>query len=277
MATVRELLLRAADLPAESARLDTEILLSHSLGRSRGWLYTWPEARVEAQQQALFEGLLARRREGEPVAYLIGLREFWSLQLKVTDATLIPRPETETLVAWALELPLPAATPVLDMGTGSGAIALAVASERNAWNVTAVDNSSPALEIARVNAERHGLGRVRFLQSDWFSALAAERFGLILANPPYIDVNDPHLERGDLRFEPRCALAAPGQGFADLRRLIEAAPAHLCPAGWLLLEHGSEQGAGVRALLQSAGFDAVETRCDLAGLERVSGGCLHAE
>ena len=277
METVRELLGKAAGLPSASARRDTEILFSHCLARPRSWLYTWPEEAVAAEEQALFEELLARRGRGEPVAYLLGSREFWSLQLAVTDATLIPRPETETLVAWALELPLQASAAVLDLGTGSGAIALAVASERSAWRVTAVDSSARALDVARANAARHAPNRLRLLQSDWFSALATERFELVLANPPYVDPDDPHLERGDLRFEPRSALASPEQGFADLRRVITAAPAHLASGGWLLLEHGSEQGDGVRDMLRCAGFVAVETRSDLAGLERVSGGCLDAE
>ncbi|MCB1842298.1 MAG: peptide chain release factor N(5)-glutamine methyltransferase [Halioglobus sp.] len=277
VSTVRELLARSVELPPDSARRDAEILLCHTLGRSRSWLYAWPEAEVAAQQQAVFEQLLARRAAGEPVAYLTGTREFWSLALKVTDATLIPRPETEILVEWALALPLPSGASVLDLGTGSGAIALALASERPAWQVTAVDSSAQALAIAADNAACHGLSRVRFLPSDWFAALPGERFNLLLANPPYIDAADPHLQRGDVRFEPRAALVAPEGGLADIRRLIDGAAEHLLPGGWLLLEHGSEQGASVRALLQDAGFFAPQTRLDFAGLERISGGCLHAE
>ena len=277
MSTVRELLARSAELPADSARRDAEILLCHSLGRSRSWLYAWPEAEVATDQQACFERLLARRATGEPVAYLTGTREFWSLALTVSHATLIPRPETEVLVEWALALPLPVNAGVLDLGTGSGAIALALASERPAWQVTAVDSSTQALAVAAGNAARHGLGQVRFLQSDWFAALPGERFDLLLANPPYIDAADPHLQRGDVRFEPRAALVASEGGLAEIRRLIGAAADHLQPGGWLLLEHGSQQGASVRALLQDAGFHAPQTRLDLAGLERISGGCLHAE
>lgn len=277
MSTVRELLQGAVRLPGDSARRDAEILLCHCLDKTRSWLYTWPEAEVVGADAARFDTLMARRESGEPVAYLTGQREFWSLQLTVNEHTLIPRPETETLVEWALELPLPEDARALDLGTGSGAIALAVASERPGWQVTAVDSSAAALAVARTNAQRMGLQRVDCLQSDWYQALAGQRFNLLLSNPPYVDPDDLHLRHGDLRFEPRAALAADRGGVADLETLVAGAPSHLSGGGWLLLEHGFTQGDEVRALLRDRGFSAVSTRADIGGQERISGGCWHAE
>ena len=277
MATVQELLRRARELPGEESRRDVEVLLGHCLDRSRTWLYSWPEAEVSDAQAARFGQLLAQRRNGTPIAYLTGHREFWSLDLEVNPQTLIPRPETETLVEWALALPLPDTAEVLDLGTGSGAIALALASERPLWRVSGVDDSAGALQVARANAARLGLRRVRFLASDWYAALGGQCFDLLVSNPPYIDPDDPHLGRGDLPFEPRTALVASASGLADLERLVAGAPSHLRAGGWLLLEHGWEQGAAVRALLSGAGFGAVETRRDLAGRERVTGGRRDAE
>tara|TARA_R110002073_G_scaffold92997_3_gene217586 strand:- start:7153 stop:7986 length:834 start_codon:yes stop_codon:yes gene_type:complete len=277
MSTVQELLRSGADLPSDSARRDTEILLCHCLGKSRAWLYTWPEKTVAADCERRFTQLLAERRRGRPVAYLIGEREFWSLTLTVNEATLIPRPETETLVAWVLELALPDDARVLDLGTGSGAIALAVAAERPLWQVTAIDSSADALEVVRANAARHGLQRVSIVQSDWYQSVRHDRFDALLANPPYIDSGDPHLTRDDVRFEPRAALVSAQRGLADLRHLITGAPAQLREGGWLLLEHGFDQAQAVRSMLCGAGFSGVDTRCDAAGLERISGGCWHAD
>ena len=277
MATVRELLRCGDDLPGDSARRDAEILLGHCLDRSRSWLYTWPEREVAVAQDQQYRRLLAARRHGQPIAYLVRQREFWSLPLEVDHHTLIPRPETETLVSLALALPLPADARVLDLGTGSGAIALALASERPGWQVSAVDASAGALAVARRNAARLALQRVSFVQSDWYSAVAGERFHLLVANPPYIDAGDEHLVQGDVRFEPRTALVAADAGLADLARLVAGASAQLHPAGWLLLEHGCGQGEAVRDLLRVAGFGEVTTHNDLAGLERISGGCRYAE
>lgn len=272
MTTVAACLRAGDDLPGDSARRDAEILLGHLLGKPRSWLYAWPEQPLTEAQADGYAALLERRRAGVPVAYLTGQREFWSLSLRVTEATLIPRPETETLVEWALELTLPPTAAVLDLGTGSGAIALALAAERRGWRVTATDASAAALAVAEDNARRLCPGRIRCLQSDWFAALAGERFDLVVSNPPYVESDSPWLASGDVRFEPRSALVAGSTGLDDLRQLADAAPAHLRPGGWLLLEHGFQQGRAVRQLLVDAGFVEVATRCDLAGLERITGG-----
>jgi release factor glutamine methyltransferase len=256
---------------------DAEILLSHCLRKSRTWLYTWPDAPVTAGDIAQFTALLARRRNGEPVAYLVGHREFWSLDLEVASGTLIPRPDTETLVEWALELPLCDSAQVLDLGTGSGAIALALASERGGWQVQGVDLNQAAVALAKRNAARCRLSHVTFAQSDWFAGVSGKRFDLLVSNPPYIDSGDEHLSRGDLRFEPSSALVSGQSGLADIAHIVAAAPAHLLARGWLLLEHGFAQGPAVRQLLATHGFTDIMTRSDLAGRERVSGGRWSAD
>lgn len=261
----------AAQLPVEAARIEAEVLLAHALGRSRSWLYAHADDPLEAAAEQRFAALLAQRLRGEPVAHVVGHREFWSLTLSVNVDTLIPRPETERLVELALErLPPGQARTVLDLGTGSGAIALAIASERPHARVTAVDASAGALALAQKNAARLGLGRVRFLGGDWYSPVADERFDLIVSNPPYIAEDDPHLEQGDLRFEPRTALASGADGLDDMRRIVEAATGHLQPEGWLLVEHGWSQGDAVRALFTAAGLVAVATATDLEARERVT-------
>jgi release factor glutamine methyltransferase len=260
----------AAGLGGDEARLEAELLLAHALQRPRSWLYAHAGDELGAETQALFAQLLARRAGGEPVAMITGRRGFWTLDLEVDASTLVPRPETERLVELALErLPADRDAAVLDLGTGTGAIALAIARERPQARVTAVDASAAALAVAGRNAVAHGL-RLRLLEGDWFAPVAGERFALIASNPPYIAEDDPHLEQGDLRFEPRTALAAGADGLDDLRRIIADAPAHLEAGGWLLVEHGWDQGAAVRALFAAAGFSDIATAADLEARDRIT-------
>lgn len=255
-------------------RADAEALLLHALGRDRAWLFAHGREPVRPGMAADFRALVRRRRDGEPVAYLTGRRGFWTLDLAVSSATLIPRPETERLVELALErLHATAELAIADLGTGSGAIALALASERPRARVVAVDASAAALAVAQANAAAHGLKQVQFRLGSWLAPLAGERYDLIASNPPYIAADDPHLAQGDLRFEPRSALAAGGDGLDDVRAIVRAAPEHLLPGGWLLLEHGLDQGPAVADLLRARGFAAVETWQDLEARDRVSGGC----
>lgn len=252
-------------------RADAQWLLLHVLGRGRGWLFAHAGDALAASDGAAFAALVARREAGEPVAYLTGRRGFWTLDLAVTPATLIPRPETELLVELALaRIPPDAPARVADLGTGSGAIALALASERPRTQVVATDASAAALAVARANAASHGLGNVDFRAGSWWAPLAAERFDLIASNPPYIEAGDPHLDRGDLRFEPAAALASGADGLDDLRVIAAQAPAHLQVGGWLLVEHGWNQGAAVRGLFTAAGLVDVDTARDLEGRERVT-------
>jgi|SRR5450830_375697 len=273
--TIIASLLRAADLPdSPTARLDAELLLAAALGKSRSYLHTWPEKIVSSEAALAFSDFLVRRRGGEPVAYILGQQGFWKLDLEVAPHTLIPRPDTELLVEAALEL-LPA-TParVLDLGTGSGAIALALANERPAWNVTAVDRVPEAVALAERNRQRLGLNNATVLSSHWFSALDGQRFQLIISNPPYIASSDPHLAQGDVRFEPASALVAGADGLDDLRLIIAQAPKHLEADGWLMLEHGYDQAEAVRELLSAQGFSEVHSRTDLGGHQRISLGRL---
>ncbi len=262
---------KAALRLAEEGREDAEYLMAHALGQSRSWLFAHANDELPAEALAQFEKWIARRERGEPVAYLLGTRGFWRLDLAVTPDTLIPRPETERLVELALDrLPPHAAKLAADLGTGSGAIALALAHERPMLQVLATDVSAGALAVAQGNALANGLNRVQFAQGAWFSALGGRRFDLIVSNPPYIEDRDPHLERGDLRFEPRTALASGTDGLDDLRIIIAGAPAHLVPGGSLLVEHGWNQGERVARLFVAAGFSDVATVQDWEGRDRVT-------
>lgn len=255
---------------SDSPRRDAEILLGFVTGKSRTFILAFGETRLTAGQQQQLDALLARREHGEPVAHLVGVREFWSLPLFVSPATLIPRPDTECLVEQALNhLP---GTPcrILDLGTGTGAIALALASERPDCQVTAVDVVAEAVALAQRNAEHLGIGNVDIRQSHWFSALAGQTFSLIVSNPPYIDEQDPHLAQGDVRFEPLSALVAADHGLADLEIIIKDAPGYLLPGGWLLLEHGWQQGELVRNLFTRHGWRQVATCRDYGDNERLT-------
>ena len=266
-----------ADLAAvtdSNPRLDAEILLAFVLGRDRTWLYTRSDRRLTPGETAAYRTLITRRRAGIPIAHLVGEREFWSLRLRVTPDTLIPRPDTETLVEQALELIVEdELADILDLGTGSGAIALALGHERRRARVIATDLSCAALRVARSNATRLRIENVAFLAGTWYEPLADyARFDLIASNPPYIAAADPHLVRGDVAHEPRSALAAGADGLDDLAAIIDTAPRHLKAGGWLLVEHGENQGEAVRALLNDAEFDRVTTRKDLGDRDRVSFG-----
>jgi release factor glutamine methyltransferase len=252
-------------------RVDAEHLLAHVLQRPRTWLFTHASDPAPADAAERFPALVARRLAGEPVAYLTGTQGFWTLDLEVTPATLVPRPETELLVELALaRIRARTAARIADLGTGSGAIALAIARERPEARVVATDASAAALDVARRNAVRNGIANVEFRAGDWLAPLAGGRFDLIASNPPYIADGDTHLDEGDLRFEPPTALSSGADGLDALRTIIAGAPARLVPGGWLLLEHGWEQGATVRALLVAGGFVEVETARDLEGRERTS-------
>ncbi|MGV6397096.1 peptide chain release factor N(5)-glutamine methyltransferase [Pseudomonas caspiana] len=274
--TIIASLLRSAELPdSPTARLDVELLLAAALGKPRSFLHTWPERIVSSEAALKFASYLQRRQTGEPVAYILGQQGFWKLDLEVAPHTLIPRPETEMLVEAALEL-VPAFAPaqVLDLGTGTGAIGLALASERPAWHVTAVDRVLEAVALAERNRQRLQLDNAQVMSSHWFDSVQDKRFDLIISNPPYIAAEDPHLVTGDVRFEPNSALVAGAEGLDDLRLIIDQAPAHMRPEGWLLLEHGYDQGAAVRDLLSSHGFEKIQTRRDLGDHERITFGRL---
>lgn len=273
MPEVRQLLAEATTRLGD--RAEAAILLAHALGKPRSWLLAHADDPADTAGAAAFAALVERRAAGEPVAYLTGHRGFWTLDLEVTPATLIPRPETELLVELALaKLPREGAPRVADLGTGSGAIALAIARECPHTRVLATDASAAALAVARRNAEANRIRNVGFAQGDWFAALGEERFDLIVSNPPYIAADDPHLERGDLRFEPGSALASGSDGLDDIRRIVAGARSHLAGDGWLLFEHGWDQGTAVRGLLDAAGYRDVFTAQDLEQRDRVSGGSL---
>lgn len=270
--TVRDLLDKGStQLSAHSAaRLECELLLAAVLGVGRSFLFAHPERAVAPEEADAYDALLQRRAGGEPLAYITGQREFWSLPLKVTPAVLIPRPETERLVEAALErIPPGSAMRIADLGTGSGAIALALASERPRCEIHATERSETALAVARENAARLHIRNVDFHRGSWFEPLFGT-FGLIVSNPPYVAAGDPHLEEGDLRFEPKTAQSPGPEGLEAIRQIIGESQSRLEPGGWLLLEHGHDQGAACRALLEEHGFEAIETLTDLQGIERVS-------
>lgn len=283
MTSIQEALTRAVvrlqSNPDAHPELEARLLLCHILRQPQSHLYAWPEKALESQQLAAYNALIEKRCNGTPIAYLTGAREFWSLTLKVTPDTLIPRPETELLVERALaHLGDCTNARVADLGTGSGAIAAALASERPGWQITATDRSAAALKVAKENFCQLQLSNITCRKGDWYEAVIEdERFDLIVSNPPYIEQDDPHLIQGDLPSEPRKALASGPDGLDDIRHIIQHAPAHLRPGGWLLLEHGFEQGNAVRKLLSQAGFQQICTHLDLAGLERVTEGKVEYE
>lgn len=274
MANVRELLAQAAFLlPGDGARREAALLLRHALGVSDTWLIAHADDEVDPARAAAFHDLVARRAQGEPVAYLTGVRGFHALELHVTPDVLIPRPETELLVELALQrIPTGAPCAVADLGTGSGAIALAIAHARPTAGVIATDASDAALQVARGNARRLQLHNLVFRRGDWCAPLGGERFDVIVSNPPYIAAGDPHLREGDLRFEPAAALASGVDGLDAPRIIVRDAGANLHDGGWLLLEHGFDQGASVRDLLARHGYAGVFTARDLEGRERASAG-----
>ena len=270
--TIREALDAAQQA---TSRMEARVLLREVLNQSDAWLLAHDDELLTADQAQQYVALVVRRVAGEPIAYITGRREFYGREFKVTEAVLIPRPETELLVELALQrLPVGAHARVLDLGAGSGCIGITIAAERPQVQVTLVDASEAALEIARANAAQWASANSTLLFSDWYSAVAAEHYHLIVANPPYVAEGDAHLQQGDLRFEPLSALASGVDGLSDLHRIIAQAPQHLRTGGWLLLEHGFDQAVACAWLLEAAGFEDVFNAPDLAGIPRVSGGRL---
>jgi release factor glutamine methyltransferase len=265
------------DLVSDSAALDIELLLSHVLEKDRSWLKTWPDFQLNEEQKQCFHDLFDRRVKGEPVAFILGFKGFWTLDLAVNSHILIPRPETELLIDIALNLDLPEDSKVVDLGTGSGAIALALASERSSWKILATDSECEALKLAEFNRDALHLPNVEVCYSDWYTLFAdcelLPSYELIVSNPPYIEKNDPHLQQGDVRFEPRSALIAGTDGLDALRVIIEQAPLYLSTDGWLVVEHGYNQGKLVQKLFDLAGFKQITTYIDLNKQDRVTSGC----
>lgn len=255
---------------SDSARLDAELLLAKVLEKDRVFLRTWPDFLVEDRLRESYAQLLARRKKGEPVAYLLGRWEFWSLPFQVNKHTLVPRPETELLVELALTQLPDGQYKVADLGTGSGAIALALATERPNWQLWATDFSAKALEVARANATQLNVTNVQFGQGSWCDALPCQRFHLIVSNPPYISSDDPHLKGDGLPFEPQAALIAEGNGLKDIMDIAQQALFKLLEGGWLMVEHGADQGEAVREIFSSQQYQGVTTRRDLSGMERLT-------
>ena len=261
---------------SDSARLDSELLLCSVLKKDRSFLHAWPELELKQQQSDSFHQLLEQRLRGNPIAHILGERGFWSLNLKVTTDTLIPRPDTERLVELALELiPAQAHWKILDLGTGSGAIALSLAKENSDCFITAIDQSIAAIDVAKQNAENNKISNIEFIQSDWFANLNNQQFDMIVSNPPYIKENDPHLQQGDVRFEPLSALAAGEDGLDNIRTIIKNSQQHLTAKGVLLIEHGYDQADAVCDLLRAANFTQVSNFKDYNDNPRVSIGYVN--
>jgi release factor glutamine methyltransferase len=257
----------------DSAAFDSKVLLAACLQRELVYLHTWPEKLLDQLQMKEFQEYIEQRSQGHPVAHIIGYRDFWTLRLKVSPATLIPRPETELLVEIALDLNLSEQIKVLDLGTGTGAIALALASENLNWLITGLDKSSEAIALAKENAKNHKLERVNFIQSDWFSAVAHRKFDLIVTNPPYIEESNHYLQLGDVRFEPSSALTSGLDGLDDIRLIVTQSKYYLNNNGWLVIEHGYQQSGQVTDVLRANGFNQIRSELDLNGLPRVTLGC----
>ena len=273
--TIEQILQQAVSVlspGSDSARLDAEILLAEVLHKERTFLRTWPEQILTPQQEQQFQQLIQRRREGEPIAYITGQQEFWSLELSVNTNTLIPRPETELLVEQAIEIiPQHECWKIMDLGTGSGAIALALAKERPVSQFIATDIHFPSLQLAQQNAIRHQVNNIRFVASHWLDAFKEElQLDMILSNPPYIMSDDPHLSQGDVRFEPRRALTSGPTGLDDIQQIIQQAFIRLKPGGWLLIEHGYHQADEVSLLMQKQGFISIKNLRDHANQPRLS-------
>ncbi|MCF2949743.1 peptide chain release factor N(5)-glutamine methyltransferase [Paraglaciecola aquimarina] len=254
----------------DSSKIDSRVLLCACLDCEPVYLHTWPEKELTHEQQDCFERFVAKRIDGHPVAHIIGYRDFWSLRLNVSPATLIPRPETELLVELALELPLPLKAKVLDLGTGTGAIALSLAAEKPSWQVCGLDKSSDAVDLAIKNGKFNQLPKVNFVQSDWFSAVQGKKFDLIVTNPPYVESTSEYLSLGDVRFEPASALTSGPDGLDDIRLIVQQARDHMSPNAWLLIEHGFQQGEAVNRILELNGYCNLAIKNDLNGLPRIS-------
>lgn len=255
----------------DSAQLDAEILLSYTLQKDRSFLYTWPEKNISSEQLQQFQDSAHKRKSGIPIAYILGCKEFWSINLNVRSDTLIPRPETELLVEHALNLiPKNESWNIADLGTGCGAIALAIASERKQCQLTATDNSLAALDVAINNAAINNINTVCFSQSNWFEALSEQQFNMIISNPPYVAEQDPLLSQGDVRYEPSSALTSGQDGLDDIRLIIKNAGVHLILDGWLLLEHGFEQHQQVQQIFTDCNYKNITTKKDLSGHPRIT-------